>query len=662
MKAAPASLVLAAALLLGALLNSALCMPPGRQTITSAALRDAGITRTTDLLWLADNWHLSTIDGYTWRAAVNGLNTLDDQAWIVFLDGQRMNLKTFDVINLNVLPVALDHIDSVVFISSPQLHFGEFTDKGLIHIYTRRPGPGISASGNYYGGNETGDPGPHLYTPYRTPNVDRAGLDESLTIDASRDNWAAQFFLLWQTHTFSDFAQYQRARSTTNKFAVLSLWSTFCRLGWKTARGEHELLAGYSYGDKHRIFFNPYGREIPVINLSPHIGLNGSLSTRSGALDLLYRLQFARNSLGESTNLHNFDFGYSLQNINAVVLGKFRTSALLGHIGIGIDHYLLDASPQLADPSWMIGKIFGELRGNWLHRQQTAIGSMLLASNGKIALKTSLSNLWVVNPGNRLSISIAFSQRLLEEDNSLWYWVQQGYRVFENNSAEYSISGNWDQSARITADVAWSHNIRKDLAATAVVFYRHLDGLHLESYSYQFLPDACAFTSPASALGGLNGKIGGISLTLSKSLERVLNQDLFYMYQTTLGGSQQFCAACDATPRHRAGFRITWVPFDNVSVWAMISYRSSAVYRDYQNAGSQTCSLSNLINPVYSPALKSTTIFDLSMKKWFWKRRISGQIILRNVMNRDLRYHPVGAGFGLSMLVQVDALLGAAPR
>jgi hypothetical protein len=310
----------------------------------------------------------------------------------------------------------------------------------------------------------------------------------------------------------------------------------------------------------------------------------------------------------------------------------------------------------------MIGKLFGELHARRSRRFQPSLGAMLLASNGRTAIKTSVSNLWVVSPGNSISATMAFSQRLFEEDNSPWFWVQQGYRVFDDHDVEYSISGNLDQSARITADVNWSLDIGDDLTAAAAVFYRHLDGLYLERLSYQYVPEICAFISPVSLLGGLQGKIGGISITLSQSPGQDFSQRLFYMFQTTLNSDQDFADAYNAIPEHKAGYRVAWAPFDNITVWAMISYRSSSMYYAYQDAGLQVCSLARLINPVYNPALKSTTIFDLSMKKWFWKRRISGQIILRNILNEDLRYHPVGVGFGLSMLIQVNVLLDATDR
>jgi hypothetical protein len=176
----------------------------------------------------------------------------------------------------------------------------------------------------------------------------------------------------------------------------------------------------------------------------------------AGNLDFLYRLQVNRKTLRKSSNLLDFDYNYSLQNIHAVVLGELLGTSYSGNLGVGVDHYLFDTSPDLLFPSYMIGKFFGELHARRSRWFRPSLGAMLLANNGGTALKTSLSNQWAVSPGNSISASMAFSQRLFEEDNSPWFWIEQGYRVLDDQDVEYSISGDLDQSVRITADISWS--------------------------------------------------------------------------------------------------------------------------------------------------------------------------------------------------------------
>ena len=79
-----------------------------------------------------------------------------------------------------MLSITPGRIDSVVVISNPGLYNGEFTENGLIHIYTKRPQPGLSAYVRYSSGNETGDPGPFLYTKDASPNIEELGPDHSV--------------------------------------------------------------------------------------------------------------------------------------------------------------------------------------------------------------------------------------------------------------------------------------------------------------------------------------------------------------------------------------------------------------------------------------------------------------------------------------------------
>ncbi|NIV72588.1 MAG: hypothetical protein GWN16_09340, partial [Calditrichae bacterium] len=66
------------------------------QLITKAMIREAGLTRLGELLFLADDWHISTVDGFTWQAAAGGLSTFQGQNWVIFVDDRRMDIGAFD--------------------------------------------------------------------------------------------------------------------------------------------------------------------------------------------------------------------------------------------------------------------------------------------------------------------------------------------------------------------------------------------------------------------------------------------------------------------------------------------------------------------------------------------------------------------------------------
>jgi hypothetical protein len=58
-------------------------------------------------------------------------------------------------------------------------------------------------------------------------------------------------------------------------------------------------------------------------------------------------------------------------------------------------------------------------------------------------------------------------------------------------------------------------------------------------------------------------------------------------------------------------------------------------------------------------ALPSVARVDVSGEKWFWHHRLRTQMLLRNLLNRHERYHPLGADFPLSAHITIELNLPA---
>lgn len=79
----------------------------------------------------------------------------------------------------------------------------------------------------------------------------------------------------------------------------------------------------------------------------------------------------------------------------------------------------------------------------------------------------------------------------------------------------------------------------------------------------------------------------------------------------------------------------------------MLNYRSSTLWADYHDVESQS-------NGIYSADVKSAINLDIAIQKYLWQKRIRGNFVFRNLFNEKLRYHPLGASFDLSYLLQVE--------
>src|SRR4029450_10404140 len=106
------------------------------------------------------------------------------------LNGQPLDVTVFDATHLELVPVAIAEIDSIVF-ADEDARTGTAWDSALarIEIYTGRASAGWTVGASASGANETGDPGPYRYTSQVTPNVDAMGADASLWLARGARSW-----------------------------------------------------------------------------------------------------------------------------------------------------------------------------------------------------------------------------------------------------------------------------------------------------------------------------------------------------------------------------------------------------------------------------------------------------------------------------------------
>ncbi len=653
--------LLAIAFLLGAFLPAVGWAAGDGRVLTADMIQRSGMTRIGELLLLVDEWRLSSTDGLTWRASPNGLTPFQRQNWIVLLDGQRIDLRTFDTINLNLLPVDLDEIDSVEVFHQPQLHQGEFADGGLIHIHTVRPTQGLSFQGTLLLGNETGDAGPYRFTSYATTNVDRLANDGSLVMTFASRHWYARAGLTVQQHPFSDPAMLERISTAFGGWPGLhQSLSPRLQLGIETPRGRHEFMASYAYSPKYFFFFTPIAREIPVRNALPHIGINGTVRI-SGNTALTYRLKTSQSSLDKYPNVADWEFDWRLQNIYAGLDITRQTTWGQGSVGIGVDRYRLGTRYPLTEDGFTIGKLTSALDVRWSEALDQVLSAQLSTSQGRVGVKTALQNRWRLDSGHIVIVHLAYAERLVEEDPSLWYWAERGYDALGDFGVDYTITGQLTASRQRTVDLSWQTDRRARVQLAASGYYRSFSDSYLAQSSLTFNAQDSSFISAAQVFPNEGGQVWGGHVTLTHRPRPRLSQSLFYGLHTVGTGSEPFKQAWQSVPRHTARYRLSWLPVENFSLWAMVSYVSSAEWVEYRGIDGPF-----YLAPPNAPVddtsrVGSSTILDLQVQKWFWHRQLKGTLLFRNVGNRPFRYHPLGASFDLSFFIRVQFHFNAPP-
>lgn len=657
-----------------------------KYVLTEEVIQNSGLTRVGDIFLLLDNWRASTIDGYDWKAGANGLSPFQGQSWTLMLDGQKVDIDVFGTNNLNLLPVTLDQIDSLVVVSHPQLHSGEFADRGLIHIYTHRPQGGMSFRAALMGGNETGDPGPYRYTPLSSPNVDGIGPDASYTLGIAYGKWYALGNFATQIHFFQDPAMRERntqilqlpssntyiddspsrrsrgIQSIPGRFGFDEVFpgmrkvATSLKTGIQTDVGRLDAFFGYSHARRYFLFFQPLGREIPVDNDYLHTGATGSLSL-SPRLSVLCRLKYASNKIDEYPNALGADFDWERQVLSLNAEGDFDRGSLQVTAGGLLRRASLNTHFELDDDSYDFGRVYGSVGYDISDQMRQRLSLSGSFSSGEHAGNASLTNHLRVNARHALSLQLSYSERLFEEDNSLWYWAARGYDVLDSLSVGYTINGDIGKSSLLASDLEWRMEIFNDCTGGLAVSYRHFGDAYFERQAFAFDSSSCSFSSPVVVETGKGGEVFGVHLSADMTTPGFLQHHVFYNYQAAMTGDDVFKNVWESVPRHRMGYRFTYSPSSVFRVWGMLSHLSSATWKDYSGIDGKTC-VSTLSSDTYYASVKSSTVLDLQLQRWFWHRRIRGDFICRNVWNEELQYHPIGASFDLTFYLQLKFVFG----
>ena len=632
--------------------------PAPQQIITSDMIRSAGLTRLSDILLLLDDWDVNTIDGFTYQTCAGGLSSFQGQTWILMIDGQRFDIDLFDNKCLNALPVTVDQVDYIEVFNLPQIHQGEFTERGLIHIHTFRPSPGISFIGRYSAGSETGDPGPYRYTDRSSRNVDKTGPDMASRIGYGGDQLYALGGLVVRDHfPTHDAAMFVRNRQIGYPdYPKQSVSASFVRFGLTGQQGTYEIIGGRSDFDDF-LFWKPFGREIPVTSHFTHVGINGG-SSNSSDLDIRYLLKYSEHKLDKRSNAFDLYLDWKMNNFYMNMEGCHRSAFFQVRTGFGYDRYSLYTAAPLDKDHYSIVKIYGQIDFPLSHDIRQSIGLHAARNDANTAFKGYINSCWELSPNQAITAHLSFSERLFEEDNSLWYWVKQGYRLplgvivvpVASTKFDYEVTGDFSKSRQFISDLTWKgrtggHSLEIRCR------YSHFADLYIEGWSFRHYSHDCSFYTPVLISTDQSGDVLGCIIILKNRLSDKLRMKFAYNYQTIAGGGEVFREAWETMPEHKFSSSITYQPVERFSINGRLYYRRATRWADYKG-------IDEHIEGSYSSQVNAATIFDLSFRKQFWGNRIHSSLLFRNVFNDNHRYHPIGASFDLSYWVQVSLRFG----
>lgn len=624
-----------------------------RQILTEKDLKASGVGILADIFQLADKWFSTSIDRVNWQASANSLSTFKRQNYIVLLDGQRFDLNMFDNQNINLLPISISQIDYVEFINSPQILDGEFTESGLIHFHTKIPVQKLSAGFSQYLGNETGDPGPFKFSEFSTPNIDKLNFNPAVIVNYGSKNWFLSGSVKLEENYATSELIIDRIANLSMANEKVNMTSVFAKLSVNAFNTSNQLLAGYS-SQNDFFFFSPYGNEIPVKRQIQHVGLNGNAQLQKN-ISISYYAGFQNNGLSKWTNRKNINFDLLLQNYLIKLEGTYSSKFINSTFGISYDEFDALTTAKIDNKYITFKKVY---LNNFIpvsKRYVQQAGVYLIKYKDKYSVKAILANSFKLNSCQTIKSSFTLSDRFYLEDLNYLTWQQQGYSIPLTESISTNIIGDLGSSRTFTADIYYIFKPDSIISIDLNGGYRQISSMYLEKQNYQYIPELHSFSSKYDIYADNEGKIVSCNVGLKLEIIPNLEQRFHYSFQKDIEGTELLRQTWKIFPRHKFGWIITYLPFNDFGISADLRYTSATDWTDYQYALIQTDSL-------YNENIKPKIIFDMAFQKWFLNKTIWTSVTFKNIFNQKEYYNPIGANANLRFYFQVHIYLDSLPE
>ena len=189
--------------------------------------------------------------------------------------------------------------------------------------------------------------------------------------------------------------------------------------------------------------------------------------------------------------------------------------------------------------------------------------------------------------------------------------------------------------------------IRPDLQAMVGLKLIKYFSTILEDQSFYYTNYNFSFTSPLKFNTGAGGESAGIFIHVKHKWHRNLAQEIFYQCRFYQKGDDLYLDGLSPLPRQKASLQVSFMPFENSSVWTKITWIPETRWPEYKNIAEQS-------NYLYNDVVPEAINWDLALQKTIWKKRLRGSLVFRNLLNRRQISHPVGTSNLLRFYIQVE--------
>ncbi|NND71452.1 MAG: hypothetical protein HKN43_07725 [Rhodothermales bacterium] len=597
-----------------------------------------GIYRLGDIGTILHRARSSSVDGFASSYSIGGLAPFQQTAFKVQVDGHNVETGFWDFRNLTALGIPVTDVDSIRVIHHPVMVDGTVAAGGMIQVYTRSYSERITTSISTFAGNESGDPGPFRYSHDDAilDNVDKIGPDASAAITINDEEALFSAGVSVSQLIPSDEAVFTRNRrifdvATTPEVRLISPRLRFSWLGENFSSDAR----AFAFSDRDMMFSRSIAREIPVDIKQMQASWKGTAQISSNRVlnvNTSFRIVDVSN-LASATRIPvrwnetnvRFNVGVRNDRPGALVTEYGSTVALnraSSFTGVPVsDQSAVQAyatsrfnvSSIAISTSAFAGTHDGELTGGVLAAGDYLKGRSIISGNASMFRLPRIDS----DPiGSWLGAGLVASTEIPSRDR------------FGSTYGLY------------TADLGWTVTLPTMSASVSLTpSMRYFQDIDL--HSREITADGDGFVVTSNGSQRSDGTLAGINVTVSHESSMVRNL-ISVDTQHAIQGDVYFRRSFDELPATKVVAESTIMPASSFRAIVSTVFLSPADWYDYQFVDDDPDAL-------YSSRVDPAFRIDAGVAKTFWNGRVTTQVIIENIFNDHISYHPIGARFDRTM-------------
>ncbi|MBD3615190.1 MAG: hypothetical protein HUJ22_01360 [Gracilimonas sp.] len=592
-----------------------------------------------DIFSLTSDWSIATNDDATIQFARSSLAGPGGAWWPVYINGVQIHLQSWNSQSLYLLPVSISQIDSVVIVEKPMLYEGEFTEKGGIFIYTKNGREGLQAQANLALGNKSGDPGPFVYTDLASRNIERLGPVADALISYRDKKYGVQAGFKQFVHAVTDALEFRRL--TPFEFGAgdyrhekIISTSAFVKGDITHEKFTHRLQLGATETADF-LYTDLYGTEIPVDRKWGFLSLDGAGEVAENRT-IDYGISYNVNHIKEYPNKENRWLRWEQQVLSGTASYTHNFEKGIQKVGLKADLYELE--DESSSGKTLNGghiSVYHLLKYK-LAEKLTGTTNLTLVNGSNMAAKVNAGLQTYLNNTQVLSFEATYSQRLPEEDNSLWYWM--GEKGFGSDTLATYQPGELPKKSvfmqlRLGWEMEMSNRVRLNIATAysrsidEYIFDYELEsnGQRIQTGAFNFIPN-------------LQSSFITVPVKINMHLTPSIRQTLSYTMTRQLSGEE---ALFDMIPQHRVTMNLNFKPVDSFKLWTRIQAQSKSRWALAEQIDGMEVRINPLQTEIYEAESAPRLQWDMGIKKYFWQQRFAFSLDMQNITNQKFRVHPI---------------------